>query len=705
MALAAADLAERLPDALAPLARLAYNYRWSWLAGGPDLFRRLEPHRFERCQQNPVRLLQEAPARALRHAASDHVLLDWAHHIEDSVKAELDREPDTTILRAEHPVAFLCAEFGVHVSLPVYSGGLGVLAGDLLKEASDRAVPFVAVGLMYRKGYFRQRIDASGWQHEYWLDTDPERLPAALVTGGDARPLTIEVPIYDRDVTAQIWRIDVGRVPLFLLDADLPANGPLERWITARLYEADEHTRLAQYVLLGIGGIRALRALGIEPGVVHLNEGHAAMAPLELARPALQAGESLDDALAAARQRTVFTTHTPVPAGNDSYSSWQLAQALGRLENELGVAEDAVLSLGRTRPDNPDEPFGVTQAALRMSRAANAVSRRHEQVAREMWSELWPGRESEEVPIGHVTNGVHFPSWIGEPMRELFDRHLGQDWAQRAADPDTWSGLDAIPDTELWATREHQRAQLVSFVRERSVNDRLARSDVREYVEAAAQAFDPSTLTLGFARRVATYKRLDLLTRKPDWTLPLLSGDRPVQVVLAGKAHPRDEEAKRVVQRLFGLKAASVIAQRVVYLDDYDLATAARLVQGCDVWVNLPRPPLEASGTSGMKAAINGALQLSVLDGWWAEAYTGDNGWALPGETDPDHQAQDERDAETFHRLVGDQIVPAFYDRAPDGLPVAWIARIRASLRSIGPRFCAARMLREYLDGPYRPRA
>ena len=327
MARAAADLAERLPVALAPLARLAYNYRWSWLLTGPDLFRRLEPDRFERCQQNPVRLLQEVPARALRQAASDQVLLDWAHKIEASVKAELDREPDTSLLEPERPVAFLCAEFGVHVSLPVYSGGLGVLAGDLLKEASDRAVPFVAVGLMYRKGYFRQRIDASGWQHEYWLDTDPERLPAALVTGADARPLTIQVPIYDRDVNAQVWRIDVGRVPLFLLDADLPENGPLERWITARLYEADEHTRLAQYVLLGIGGIRALRALGIEPGVVHLNEGHAAMAPLELARPALQAGEPLDDALTAARQRTVFTTHTPVAAGNDSYPSWQLAGA------------------------------------------------------------------------------------------------------------------------------------------------------------------------------------------------------------------------------------------------------------------------------------------------------------------------------------------------------------------------------------------
>jgi starch phosphorylase len=702
---AAQDLAERLPAPLAPLGRLAYNYRWSWLPGGAQLFSRLDPSRFERCQQNPVRLLQEVPVRALRQAASDQVLLGWAHELDGRVRADLDRQPETAVLDPEHPATFLCAEYGVHVSLPVYSGGLGVLAGDLLKEASDRAVPLVAVGLMYRKGYFRQRIDASGWQHEYWLDTDPERLPAALVTGADGRALTVQVPIYDHDVTAQIWRIEVGRVPLFLLDADVPENGPLERWITARLYESDGNTRLAQYLLLGIGGVRALRALGIEPGVVHLNEGHAALAPLELARPRVEAGEPFETALSWARERTVFTTHTPVPAGNDSYPGAQLSAALGRVARELGVAPDDLLSLGRTNPDNREEEFGVTQAALRMSRAANAVSRRHELVAREMWHALWPDHTAGDVPIGHVTNGVHFPSWVGDPIRELLERHLGGDWTERAADPETWSAVEAIPDAELWAARERQRTELVSFVRERSVTDRLARSDVREYVKAAAEAFDPDALTLGFARRVATYKRLDLLTHNPDWTLSLLSGERPMQMVLAGKAHPRDEEAKRVVQRLFGLKAAQSVAQRVVYLDDYDMATAARLVQGCDVWVNLPRPPLEASGTSGMKAAINGALQLSVLDGWWAEAYTGDNGWALPGETDPDHRAQDARDAETFQSLVAEEIVPAFYDRDQQGLPVAWLARIRTSLRSIGPRFCATRMLREYLEGPYRPPA
>ncbi len=710
IARAAAELAERLPQSLAPLAWLAYNYRWSWLPGGPELFQHVDPERFERCLQNPVRLLQEASTGALRRAASDRELLERARSAVAHINAEQERPmsfgarpPDPARpLDPTRPVAFLCAEYGVHVSLPIYSGGLGVLAGDLLKEASDRAVPLVAVGLMYRKGYFRQRIDAGGWQHEYWVDTDPDRLPAALVTDADGQPVKIEVPVYERTIAAQIWRVDVGRVPLFLLDAELPDNGPLERWVTARLYDSDERTRLSQYVLLGAGGIRALRALGIEPGVLHLNEGHAALAPLELARPAIEAGEPLEAALDGSRQRTVFTTHTPVAAGNDSYPPDHAQQALGALAGELGLRDGALLPLGRSAPEDEREPFGVTQAALRMSSKANAVSRRHEQVAREMWQGLWPARAVTEVPIGHVTNGVHYPTWIGHPIHALLDRHLGEDWPSRAAEPDTWSGVDRISDEELWASRQAQRAALVGFIRERSVIDRLARGDVREYVEAAARAFDPGVLTLGFARRVATYKRHELLTRNPELTLALLSAERPIQVVLAGKAHPRDDEAKGVVQRLFGLKAAQVIGERVVYLDDYDMATAARLVQGCDVWVNLPRPPLEASGTSGMKAAINGALQLSVLDGWWAEAYAPEHGWALPGDTDSDHDAQDVRDAQMLLELLREEVVPAFYERDQRDLPPPWLGRIRASLKALGPRFCATRMLCEYVEGPYR---
>jgi len=695
VAAAAAELAARIPAPLAPLAQLAYNYRWSWTPGGPELFRSVDAERFDACCQNPVRLLQEASVLSLAAAAANGALLEHAAAMLSLVQDELQGPMDS------EPVAFLCAEYGIHVSLPIYAGGLGALAGDLVKEASDRALPMVAVGLMYRKGYFRQRIDAGGWQHEYWIDTDPERVPAALVTDADGRPLTVEVPIYDANVTARIWRVDVGRVPLFLLDTDTPENGPLERWITARLYEADGYTRLAQYVLLGVGGIRALRALGIEPGVVHLNEGHAALAPLELAAPALRAGESLKSALADARGRTVFTTHTPVPAGNDSYPADQMERAIRRGTQDLGVAVADVIALGGS---GPDETFGVTQAALRLSRAANGVSRRHGEVAREMWSGLWDGRPVEEVPIGHVTNGVHLPTWIGKSIRELLDRHLGDGWLARAADPETWAALDAIPDAELWEARGRQRGELIGFVRERSTADRLGRGDVREYVQAAARAFDPAVLTIGFARRVATYKRLDLLTHDPEWTLSLLGGERPVQVVLAGKAHPRDEEAKRSLQRLFGLKYAQIVGERVVFLDDYDLSSAAWLVRGCDVWLNVPRPPQEASGTSGMKSVINGGLQLSVLDGWWAEGYDGSNGWGLPGEVDLDHQAQDARDAEMLHRVLEDEVLPAFYERDEHDLPVRWLALMRASLRTLGPRFSASRMLAEYVEGPYRRR-
>jgi starch phosphorylase len=698
---AAEDLAERLPDALAPLARLAYNYRWSWLPGGPEVFAAIDPERFTLACQNPVRLLQEVSAASLRRAAGDGALLERIEAVEAQVKADLDRPPYPSIDPAR-PVAFLCAEYGVHVSLPVYSGGLGALAGDLLKEASDCAVPLVAVGLMYRKGYFRQRIDAGGWQHEYWIDTDPHRLPAALVTGAGEIPLKIEVPIYDAEVTAQIWRVDVGRVPLFLLDTDVPENGPVERWITGRLYEADEHIRLAQYVLLGAGGVRALTALGFEPGVIHLNEGHAALAPVQLAAQEMHSGEQLATGIAAARERTVFTTHTPVPAGNDTYPTHQVEAAIGNLMAQLGIEPREVLALGRTSPQDEGEPFGVTQAALRMSRAANGVSLRHGEVAREMWRSLWPELELDDVPIAHVTNGVHLPSWIGTPMRELMDRHLGEGWMAHAAEPETWAGVDHIPDAELWQARELQRAQLVEEMRARSTNERLQRGDVREYVDAAAKTFDPHVLTIGFARRVATYKRIDLLTRDPEWTQALLGGDCPVQVVLAGKAHPRDEEAKRVLQRLFGMKGARIIGQRVVFLDDYDLATAAWLVRGCDVWLNVPRPPLEASGTSGMKSVVNGGLQLSVLDGWWAEGYDGENGWALPGQVDSDHQAQDERDATALHELLDEQVLPTFYDRDADGLPRAWLTRVRASLKTLGPRFSATRMLSEYLSGPYR---
>ncbi len=698
----AADLAERLPDSLAPLAKIAYNYRWCWYPGGKDVFRSIDPGRWELCGENPVRLLQEVSSERLLRAAGDSSLLARIAALEQAFAADLAR-PSAGPATLERPIAFFCAEYGVHPSLPIYSGGLGGLAGDVLKEASDRALPMVAVGLLYRQGYFRQRLDVSGWQQEYWVDLDPERLPAVLIRGADGRPVTITVPIRGRDVTAQIWSVAVGRVPLLLLDTDRPENGRLERWITSQLYVADPITRLSQYVLLGVGGVRAVAALGLEPALVHLNEGHAAFAALELARSELSRGAALEAALEATRQRTVFTTHTPVAAGNESYSREDLISTLDGVIAELGIDPEVIVRLGRTHPDDSGERFGVTQFSLRMSRAANAVSRRHGEVAREMWRGLWPDRPVEAVPITHVTNGVHLPSWIGPPMRRLLDRHLGDGWWRQAADASTWAALEDVPDDELWRARCEQRAELVEFVKQRSGIDRLAERQPRAEIEAAARAFDPDVLTIGFARRNATYKRIRLLIHDAGRALGLLGGPYRIQLLLAGKAHPSDDEAKRVVQELYRFKDIPEVAERVVFLHDYDLGMAARFVRGCDLWLNLPRPPLEASGTSGMKAVVNGGLHLSVLDGWWAEAYDGTNGWALPGDIDADPSAQDARDASALYDLFEQQVGPAFYDLDVDGLPRAWLGRIRASLRTLAPAFCTGRMLDDYTERIYSP--
>jgi starch phosphorylase len=693
---AATELASRLPEPLGVLARLAYNYRWSWWPGGHALFASVAPTRWMRNAANPVRLLEEASPAALRRAAADQDLIARANEMERGIAAELASRPDVA-----NGTAFFCAEYGVHASLPIYSGGLGALAGDILKEASDQAAPLVAVGLLYRQGYFRQRIDASGLQHEYWVDTDPDRLPAALITGDDGEPITITVPVDGIDLVAQIWRVDIGRVPLLLLDADRPENSLSARWTTARLYAGDPEIRLAQYVLLGIGGMKALEAVGVDPSTVHLNEGHAAFAGLELARQMVQGGMDAHEALDAVRRRTLFTTHTPVPAGNDTYPPGQVLEALRPIATDLGIDPHELLARGRTHSEDEHEPFGVTQFALRGSRAANGVSKRHGEVARHMWKDLWPDRPVEEVPITHVTNGVHLPTWLGRPMRELLGRRLGEGWIHRADDPATYAALDDITDEELWAVRTEQRAALIDYARERTVIDRLGRDDGRTYARAAADTLDPGILTIGFARRLATYKRLHLLLQDRERSYALLAGDRPIQLLMAGKAHPRDNEGKRLVQGLFEGKGDPRAAARVAYLDDYDLHSAARLVQGCDVWINLPRPPLEASGTSGMKSAANGGLQLSVLDGWWAEGYDGTNGWALSGDVMDDHWHQDERDGAELYRLLDEEVAPEFYARDDDGLPREWIARMRRSLRTLLPEFSATRMVHDYRNRLY----
>ena len=680
----------RLPGPLRPLAAVAMNLWWSWQPEAPALFESIDPERWERSGHNPVKLLRDVSPSRLERLSGDARLVSRAaalvHALEEELARPFQAAGEAT---AAQPVAFLCAEYGLHASLPVYSGGLGVLAGDVLKQASDDGLPMVGVGLFYRRGFFHQRLDRSGWQHEWWSTADPEELPMRLEVDERGEPRMVELTLRGRMVRAQIWHVQVGRVPLFLLDTDVPGNEPVDRWITSTLYVGDRIFRAMQYAVLAIGGLRALRGLEIHPSIVHLNEGHAALAALELAREGVRSGLPFERALSEARAKVVFTTHTPVPAGNEHYGQEEILELLGHLPGELGIDRAGFLALARP-PD--EDSFGVTELALRTSRRANAVSARHAEVARDMWRRL-------DVPIGHVTNGVHAPSWVAPELQVLLDRWLPGAW--RAGDARAWVAVETIPDSELWAVRNVLRTRLVEFVRRRTVRDRLARGEPIPYVEAAARTFDPDVLTLGFARRVAAYKRLDLLIRDAGRALALLQGPRRLQLIIAGKAHPSDEGAKRLVQRIFELKDVAGARGYVAFLEDYDLEIAHQLVAGCDVWLNLPRPPMEASGTSGMKAALNGGLNLSVLDGWWPEAYDRSNGWALPGEVLQDAGEQDDRDAARLYELLEREVVPAFHDRDPTGVPVGWVRRIKASLRAVGSRFTTARMMSEYAQQVY----
>ncbi len=701
---AAQALARYIPARLAPLARAAYNFHWVWHPDGERVFRAVDSHRWRLCRQNPVRFLHETSQDSLERAASDLSLVARAEALRDALEEQLARSPrEDGGASLEHPIAFFCAEFGLHRSLPVYSGGLGVLAGDILKEASDRALPMVGVGLMYRKGYFHQRVDAGGWQHEYWYETDPERRPCVMITREDGRPLTVKVPIWDEDVSVSVWRVEVGRVPLFLLDAEVPENTPRQRFVTARLYEGNRQIRLAQYALLGIGGIRVLDALGIAPSLIQMNEGHPAAATMELIAQEMEHGASFDEAREKVRRRVVFTTHTPVPAGNEAYSVDEISTVFPDLSRRLGSDMERFLSLGRFNAASRDEPFGMTALAMRMSRSTNGVSKIHGGISRRMWQGLFPGRSAEEVPITHVTNGVHLPSWISPLMRRLLDDYLAPGWhaQERVTDPATWNGVDKIPDERLWAVRQEYAKWLEHWVKSKTVTDRLTRGDAMQYARKAANTFDREVLTLGFARRLATYKRLHLLIQDPDRMLRLLEAPHPIQLLFAGKAHPRDDDAKRVLVSMFNLKSDPRLGGRVAFLEDYDMGLASILTNGCGVWINLPRPPLEASGTSGIKAAFNGVLNLSVLDGWWAEAYDGSNGWAIDGTEDANAAFKDARDAAALYELLEREVIPLFYDRDAAGIPRGWIARIKASLRTIGPRFCATRMLDEYVHKIY----
>lgn len=699
---AVAELADRLPEPMQSLAALAFNYRWSWLVGGVELFHDIDPDAWRRSGCNPLYVIEATAPRRFHELAGDDGYMSRLRAIVDTVAADLCRPPLPVGGQSARPVAYFCSEFGVHCSLALYGGGLGVLAGDTLKAASDLAVPMIGIGLFYRQGYFHQRLDLGGWQREYWVNADFERLPAVRVTGPDYHPLLVDVDIRGRTVHCDIWRINFGRVPLYLLNTDREDNHAIDRWITGRLYIGDRHVRLAQYAVLGVGGVRALQTLGIEPYLVHLNEGHAALSGFERARLRAGNGASFAAAFDEVRQQTVFTTHTPVPAGNEGYSVDEVEPVLGRFADTLGIARTEFYGYGRVNPGEPAEPVSITTLALRCSRAANGVSRRHGEVARHMWQPLWPHLPADAVPIAHITNGVHTTTWMADVMQRLLDRYLPADWRARVDDPAVWAAIDAVPDGELWAVRCALRRKLVELVRVRSVFDRLARGEQPEYVEAAAQQFDPNALTIGFARRVAAYKRLYLLVRLPERGIPLLASQTmPIQLVIAGKAHPQDDEGKRTLSHVFQNRVNN-LGGRSVFLEDYDLHIAPALVAGVDLWLNLPRPPQEASGTSGMKVVLNGGLNLSVADGWWEEAYDGTNGWNIESPAGDAH-AQDEHDAHALLELLQNEVVPLFYARGPDGVPHLWLQRVKSSMRGLIPRFSAQRMLAEYVHRLYTP--
>ena len=691
---------------------LARNLWWSWDHDAGSLFRDLDPVRWGQLNQNPASLLAEFPLAKLETRAAELVLhsrINYAYRrLQEYLNA--DRTWGTRhagVLRPS-PVAYFSAEFGLHESLPVYSGGLGVLAGDHIKSASDLAIPLVGIGLFYGQGYFRQRLDRDGWQQEEYLETDVNQLPMEVAIGKNGRPVVVQIETRQGSIHAKVWRVAVGRCDLFLLDSDVEANTPDDRKLTSRLYGGDARTRIRQELLLGVGGFRALKAMGIAPGVLHLNEGHSGFAVLEAIHMRMQEeGIGFDKAVPRVSREVVFTTHTPVPAGHDRFEADVIEEHLGPLREGLGLSQESLMGLGREKPGDARETFCMTVLGLRLSRRANAVSALHGEVSRAMWTGLVPGKPEDEVPIGHITNGVHVPSWLAPQMFRLYDRHLGTNWHQHSSEARIWEGIENVDDGELWETHLSLKARLLEFVRRRAVEQAKRRGESLESLQRLGRVLSPDALTIGFARRFATYKRANLILADLE-NLASMANDpkRPVQFVFAGKAHPKDEPGKKVLQQIAQLMRNPQFADKFVFVEDYDINVGRYLVQGVDVWLNNPRRPQEASGTSGQKVVLNGGLNLSILDGWWAEAYDGMNGFAIgTGRTHSDPNVHDARDAEDLRRALREEVVPLYYQRDRDGLPRGWIKRMKRTIRTLGWRFNADRMVMDYTLKCYVPAA
>jgi starch phosphorylase len=688
---------------------LAKNLWWSWHPEVVSLFREIDPIKWRKVDHNPIILLSEMTPDQLAERAAEMVLYTRINQAHRRLKEYLTNTRMTwgareTGVLGSRPVAYFSAEFGLHESVPIYSGGLGVLSGDHIKSASGLGVPLVAIGLFYDQGYFKQQLDGSGYQQEEYQDTRVENLPMDPALAADGKQITVTIDTRNGSLIAKVWLMYVGRVKLYLLDCDVEGNSPQDRELTSRLYGGDVRTRIRQELVLGVGGVKALRALGIMPGVYHLNEGHSAFAPLEVIRERMaDDGLTFDEALREVAHRTVFTTHTPVPAGHDRFDSGLIEEHLGPLRDKLGISQAQLMGLGRVEPQNEHEPFCMTVIGLKLSRRANAVSSLHGHVSRRMWAHLWPWRVEEEIPIGHITNGVHIPTWLAYPMHVLYDRALRSEWNTWLGDPKAWQNLYDVDPGELWETHSDLKTRLLDFVRRRAGRQRRRRNESDESIESARTMFDPNALTIGFARRFATYKRADLFFRVLE-ELAELANDpyRPVQFIFSGKAHPADEPGKQLIKKVENLRHDRRFAGKIVFIEDYDINVARHLVQGVDVWLNTPRRPKEASGTSGMKAVLNGGLNLSILDGWWAEAYNGKNGFAIgDGRQHVDDEKTDCRDAQNLLNVLREEVIPLYYERDADGLPRRWIDRMVESIATLAPRFSAHRMVQDYVTKCY----
>ncbi len=698
-----------LPAVLEPLREMTFNLWWTWEPSARRLFRHLDPDLWNRTNHNPVRMLQLSRQARLEELAQDKSFLRELKEVHDAFRNYLARQDTYGKTGAgaaiKRPVAYFSAEFGFHEAIPNYSGGLGILAGDHCKSASDLDLNFVAVGLLYRHGYFRQEIDKDGAQHAVSLNQNFHHLPIREVQR-DGAGLLISVRILDREVFAKVWQLPVGRIDLFLLDTDIPENNAEDRLITAELYGGDQEMRMRQEIVLGIGGVKALKALGIDPEVFHMNEGHSAFLALErIRRKVVEKKLEFYSALQIVASANIFTTHTPVPAGNDSFPREMMREYFGDFAKELGIPFDELFSFGQTRVDRSD-PFSMTILALRMSRHSNGVSKLHGEVSRSLWRDVWNGVPVHEVPITSVTNGIHTKTWMAPEFSALYRKYLGE-WEEHITEPDFWRGVIDIPDAQLWETHQQLKHRLVEFVRERVRIRRERIGDSPEAIRNVNRILDPEVLTIGFARRFATYKRGALLFSDKERLKRLLNDtSRPVQFIFAGKAHPRDEGGRALIQEVYRFSREAGFENRVVFLEDYDSYIARRLVQGVDLWLNNPLRPMEASGTSGMKCAPNGGINLSVLDGWWHEGFNGNNGWAIAAEiSDGTVEFQSAVDANSLYQLLENQIIPLYYAK-PDGkLPLAWLQLMRESIRSVTPVFNTHRMVKEYTERLYIPAA